>query len=236
MKPNSSSSIGSWIRRSALRDAIEQCPEQFRPRFELGSLLLDRIGDPDGAQQAFESAAAVAANPADQAMAHALLAHLLALHRSHCDAARAQADIALEVQYAMSPAGRQLLCAPTVPVQGAGPDWPTVFDAIGKAMTVGDPTLWTRHIEELLGLLRFIIVQGQGQTFRQWMDKTAIRDRYAPLYHAFVAALDGEDHLLLINPEVRQPAARIHAGLARRLRLYGGDKSSRKPADGRRSA
>jgi hypothetical protein len=149
--------------------------------------------------------------------------------------AQAQADIAHEAGSAISPAGRQLLFALTIPDRDIGPDWPAVFDAVGKAMTVDDPTLWTRHLDDLLGLLCFILAQGQGQAFRLWMDKAGIRDRHAPLYHAFVAALDGEDHLLQISPEVRQPAARIHAGLAQRLRPYGGDKGSRKSEPRRRS-
>jgi hypothetical protein len=44
-------------------------------------------------------------------------------------------------------------------------------------------------------------------------------DRYAPLYHAFVAALEGEDHLLQINPETRQPALHIYAGIVRRIKF-----------------
>jgi hypothetical protein len=122
-----------------------------------------------------------------------------------------------------------------IPGQSGGPDWPAVFEAISSAMSGTDPAIGSTHIEDLQRLLWFILAQGQGQAFRQWMDKAGIRDRYAPLYHAFVAALDGEDHLLSINPEVRQPAARIHAGLARRLHPYGRDKLIRKSERSRRS-
>jgi hypothetical protein len=169
-------------------------------------------------------------------MPAANLAYLHALHGGDDQQARTHATTALADDAGLSPAGRQLLRALPIWNDHADPDWPAMFEPIGQALAMNDPQLWTNHIDDLQRLLWFILAQGQGQTFRQWMDKAGIRDRYAPLYHAFVAALDGEDHLLLINPEVRQPAARIHAGLARRLRLYGGDKSSRKSERSQRSA
>jgi hypothetical protein len=42
------------------------------------------------------------------------------------------------------------------------------------------------------------------------------------------AAVDGEDHLLTINPETRTPAQRIYTGLERMIRLYAPKPSSGK--------
>ena len=104
---------------------------------------------------------------------------------------------------------------------GPQPNWPQLFAQINKAVAADDPTLWTDHFDDLQRLLWFVIAQGKGAEFKQWMESADYRTRYAPLYHAFVAALEGEDHLLLINPETRAPAIPIHAGLARLIKLYG---------------
>jgi hypothetical protein len=41
-----------------------------------------------------------------------------------------------------------------------------------------------------------------------------------------VAALEGEDHLLQINPETRQPAQIIYKGIARRIKLWPSQKKN----------
>ena len=94
--------------------------------------------------------------------------------------------------------------------------------------------MWTCYADDLQRLLWLILAKGQGLFFKQWMDAAQFRDQFAPLYHAFVAALEGEDHLLQINPETRQPALVIYAGIARRIKLYGG--ADGKPARGPKHA
>jgi hypothetical protein len=73
-----------------------------------------------------------------------------------------------------------------------------------------------------------LLAKGKGAGFEKWMELNNYPAQYAPLYHAFVAALEGEDHLLQINPETREPASKIYEGIARRLKLYGTD-ATRKP-------
>jgi len=64
------------------------------------------------------------------------------------------------------------------------------------------------------------IVQGKGAEFVTEMAARQVQTKFAPMYHAFAAAMEGEDYLLRINPETRQASMRIHEGLDRRLRLY----------------
>jgi hypothetical protein len=69
------------------------------------------------------------------------------------------------------------------------------------------------------------VAKGKGAEFKEWMARANYPTQYAPMFHAFVAALEGEDHLLQINPETRQPASKIYSGIARRLALYERDGS-----------
>ena len=82
-------------------------------------------------------------------------------------------------------------------------------EQIGVAIESDDTSLWSDYIDDLQRLLWFIVVRDEGGALRQWMERAQYPMRYAPLYHAVVAAINGEDHLHRINPETRQPAARL---------------------------
>jgi hypothetical protein len=83
-----------------------------------------------------------------------------------------------------------------------------------QAVSYDDKDLWTVHVDDLQRILAYALTRGDGPAVRKWMEDSAFKLKYAPLYHAFCAAMDGEDHLLLINPEVRGATAKIHHGLA----------------------
>ena len=95
-----------------------------------------------------------------------------------------------------------------------------IWTQIDLALASDDNTIWTDNLDDLQRLLWYVIVQGQGDALQKKMENADYEVRFAPLFHAFSAALDGPDHLLLINPETRQPAQRIYDGLARQLKLY----------------
>ena len=205
----------------AYRSAIERQPNNVGANNHLGNLLLDFKGDPRGARKAYEDGLAIAIRPGDKALLHLNLAYLLALHGDDLAGAQDHVAQALLNEGMVSTAGRKLLEALSVSASSPSWDWPRVFAAIGAAVDSDDRALWSEYADDLERLLWHVIAQGKGADFKQWMQSADYPTKYAPLYHAFVAALDGEDHLLQINPETREPAAKIHAGIARRLKLYG---------------
>lgn len=165
-------------------------------------------------------------------MVHSNLAYLFALHGRDPHGARNHASSALTDETSVSPAGRRLLQALHILSDPSAPDWRLIFNSIGDAVASEDPALWTRYEDDLQRLLWFVITKGRGADFKRWMEDAQYQIRYAPLYHAVVAALEGEDHLLQINPETRTPATKIYVGIARLLKLYGtgGSGKSSRPA------
>ena len=188
----------------------------------LGNLLLDSMGDPARALAAYESGLMVHPTSSGQAMLHANCAYVLALHGGDLAGARDHAQQALSDEKSISPAGRHLLGALTCLGESAATRWPRFFEQVRLAVESGDPTLWSAHLDDVQRLIWFVVAQGEGQALCRWMEQAQFPLRYAPLYQATMAAIDGEDVLLRINPETRAAAARIHEGIARRLKLYGG--------------
>jgi len=187
----------------------------------LGNLLLDRTGNPTGAVAAYETGLAIEETPRGRAMLHSKCAYALALYSSELSRALDHAEQALAEGESLSPAGRQLLRALLHLREPPTRRWPGVFEQIGRAVESQDADLWATHLDDLQRLLWLAVAEGQGESLRHWMDQAQYSLRYAPLYHAIIAAIDGEDHLLKINPETRQAAAHIHEGVARQLKLYG---------------
>ena len=217
---------------SAYREAIRWQPTMVNAHNGLGNLLLDFKGDPANARVAYENGLAIATKPGDRAMVHSNLAYLFALHGRDPHGARNHASSALTDETSVSPAGRRLLQALHILSDPSAPDWRLIFNSIGDAVASEDPALWTRYEDDLQRLLWFVITKGRGADFKRWMEDAQYQIRYAPLYHAVVAALEGEDHLLQINPETRTPATKIYVGIARLLKLYGtgGSGKSSRPA------
>jgi tetratricopeptide (TPR) repeat protein len=216
----------------ALRQAIglDMGGASLRAWSNLGSLLVDKRGDLAGALAAFETGVSIAVKIGPEPLLHANYAYALALHAG--DPARATEHVrqALADGTSISTAGRHLLEALPGLADASANRWGHLFDQIGKAVASEDAALWSDYLDDLQRLLSFAIAQGQGEALRGWMEEAQYAVRYAPLYHAVVAAVDGDDHLLKINPETRQPAERIYEGIARRLTLYpgAGTNSSRK--------
>jgi tetratricopeptide (TPR) repeat protein len=205
---------------SAYRDAIKW--DSSVPQFHvaLGNLLLDFTGEISGALAAFQSGLANVRNRKGRVLLHANMAYAIALNDGDRLVARKHAKSALEDETGLSPAGQLLLEALPIWRERADPDWSSVFEHIGQALTSDDPALWTNYSDDLQRILWFVLANGQGDNFKRWMADAQFQNQYAPLYHAFVAALEGEDHLLRINPETRQPAQAIYAGIVRRLKLW----------------
>ena len=186
----------------------------------LGNMLLDRKGDPAGALQAYEMGLLAEPTPDQRAFLHANCAYALALHGGDLPRADTHAQQALVDGTSISAAGRNLLQALSCLNDPRGPHWQRMFEQIGMAVESDDASLWSDYIDDLQRLLWFIVVRGEGSALRLWMERAQYPMRYAPLYHAVMAAIDGEDHLHKINPETRQPAARIFQGIAERLAAY----------------
>jgi len=205
---------------AALRSGISRLPQKAALWNSLGNLLLDAKGDPAAAERAYLEGLSLA--KADELSAlHANCAYVLALHIG--DHLRAQEHIQRALAEDLSDftaAGRELLSALPKSNDADAVEWSAVFSGIGRAVDSGDAGLWTNYLDDLQRLLWFVIAHKRGDRLREWMIAKDYPLRQAPLYHAVVAAIDGEDHLLQINPETRAPASRIFQGIARRLQMY----------------
>ena len=196
------------------------CEQVARALNSLGNLFLEKQGDPSRALAAFEHGVAQNPSPSVKQMLHSNYAYALALHTENLQKALEQASSALADEEGISVSGRDLLKALVTLGEPPATRWESMFEHIGMAVQREDELLWTNYVDDLQRLLWFVLVQNQGNTLRQMMEARQYPMKFAPLYHAFVATLEGEDHLLKINPETRQAAMHIYEGLAQRLRLY----------------
>ena len=155
-----------------------------------------------------------------RAFLHANFAYALTLQGGDPALVRRHVEEAVSDGTSISAAGRELLATLAFLDKGSGPNWPMVYEHVGRAMESGDTLLWSTYLDDVQRVLWFVLSTGEGESLRRWMEKADYQARYAPLYHALVAALEGPDHLLRINPETRQPAARIFAGIERRQKLH----------------
>lgn len=199
---------------AAYRRAIELDEKYAWLWHDIGKLLQDKLGRYEEALQAYQSA--LESQP-DEPSSLSNCAYIHALHLG------TRAEAALCAQKAapqLPPAGQLLLDAllawtdnsPAASAQG--------WQRLNEALTSGDDTLWTHFEDDLLRLLTHAWVRGDGAAVRQWMEAANYPQQFAPLYHAFCAALDGADHLLTINPEVRGVAAHFYNEIARMQALF----------------
>ena len=128
----------------------------------------------------------------------------------------------------LSNPGKTLLAALPFSAEAVGVTALRIWQQIDNAITSKDDSIWADCLDDLQRLLWFVISEGKGSAFKSLMDEALYPTRFAPFYQAVVAAMEGEDHLLLINPETRQPASHLYEGLARRLRLYPAKPSKKK--------
>jgi tetratricopeptide (TPR) repeat protein len=207
---------------SDVQRALALRPNSPRLLNSLGNLLLDEAGNASGALAAFQQGLRLIKGDDNVAVLHCNSAYAAGLHLNDPKLAREHADAALNLQGdGITAAGRFMLSALALADDTDGTTPVPMFEAIHQAVDSGDLALWTKHIDDLQRLLWWIIHHGHGPSLRTWMEGKDYPLRQAPLYHAIVALIEGEDHLLKINPEVRAPAERIYAGIARRLVLYG---------------
>jgi tetratricopeptide (TPR) repeat protein len=212
-----------------LRKAIKQNPQQANLWTSLGNLLLDYRGVPEAAETAYREGILVAEADDDLAILHANSAYVLALHLGNQQRAKEHIQRAMAIGASgLDPAGQALLSALADLSDAGEAGWTAMFSAIDRAVDSGDPTLWTSYLDDLQRLLSYALIHNQGDGLRRWMEIADYPLRQAPLYHALVAAIEGEDHLLTINPETRTPAERIYEGIARRQKLYAGSGRVRK--------
>jgi tetratricopeptide (TPR) repeat protein len=211
----------------AYRSVVGLRPTESAAYVRLGNLLFDFGGNAQGARDVYESGLAAVVEQTRKIDLHANLAYLIALHSETPHDAQSHISMSVAVESPVSSAGQLLLSALSITLLPE-PSWSRFFAALGEAVSSKDDTLWVNYADDLERLLWHILAKGKGTDFKQWMESHNYPAQYAPLYHAFVAALEGEDHLLQINPETREPASKIYAGIARRLKLYGAD-AGRKP-------
>lgn len=208
---------------TSYRRAIELHEKSAIPWNGLGNLLQDQMGKYDDALQVY--LAALESHPEDP-INLANIAYLQALHLD----ARAQAVLSAQQAIPkLSPAGKCLLeslLAWTEPAPAASANG---WQKLHEAVTSDDDSLWSTYQDDLQRLLTHALVKGDGPLVRGWMEDAHYPQKYAPLYHAFCAALDGEDHLLTINPEVRSVAAPLYQGLARMRALFLQHRQAKSP-------
>lgn len=198
---------------AAYRKAISSDPKHVWSHRSLADLLLNDLGEVDQAISVLLHG--LLSNPEDTAL-RVRCAYALALHGLNPEAAQVHVS---QVR-TQSQMGRLLISALPLAHEPIETQCLRIWTQIDLALASDDNSIWTNHLEALQRLLWYVIVQGQGSAFHKKMEDADYEVRFAPLFHAFSAALDGPDHLLQINPETRQPAQRIYDGLARQLKLY----------------
>ncbi|TRW97040.1 tetratricopeptide repeat protein [Candidatus Methylobacter oryzae] len=191
---------------AAYRQAIALDPNDAYSWNGLGNLLQDHLGRYEEAEQAYLHALEVADTKRKKHV-HGLLAMLYWFALDRPDLARYHAEQGrqAEEEY-IAP---MLDASQYLEENQAGP----AFGALDAALASADAKLWRSFLNRLQRLLRFSISQGYGPKFLEFMQAAGYPDRYAPLYWAFLAALEGKDILLNVNPEARRTAERIYQGL-----------------------
>lgn len=202
---------------SAYREAIKLAPRNADLWCNLGSLLLNCTGNSTEALNAYFNGLAVG----DDSLLHANCAYTLALYFGRMGEAQDHAQKALAAtKEGLTIAGQHLLRALPCWIPSADKTLEHVLAHIDLALNSGDPNLWTIYADDLQRLLWYLVRNGHGEALLSRMEAEQYPIKYAPLYHAVAAAVEGEDHLLRINPETRVPAQRLFNGLSRLLKLY----------------
>lgn len=188
----------------------------------LGNLYLDKKANIQKALEAYSQGLLVGK---DEVELHLNYSYALALFENDLVTAGVHAAKALKNKQ-VSPSGRYLLGA--IPRANVTNEmaFEHLWHQVNLAVNCEDSNLWVVYQDDLQRLLWYVIVNNHGTWFKEKMEAAQYPVQFAPLYVAFKAALEGEDVLLQINPETRQPAQRIYDGLAHLLKIY--PKSTRK--------
>ncbi|WP_295447446.1 tetratricopeptide repeat protein [uncultured Thiodictyon sp.] len=192
---------------AAFRQAIVLDPKDALPWNNLGTLLQDELGRHEEAEQAYLRSLELA-EPKKQGYPHGHLAYLYWFHLNRPEDARQHAELGRQVPE--DSIGRLLDAAQHLAEDSPGP----AFAAFDAALAKGDAQLWSTFLLRVQRTLRYAHAKGYGPQFCEWMEAADYPARYAPLYWAFLALLEGEDILRNVSPEVRRTAERIYRGLA----------------------
>ena len=199
---------------AAYRRAIELDDHYVYLWCSIGNLLQDQLGKYEAALRAYSIG--LAANPEDP-MILGNIAYLQALHLN----ARPEAILcAQRALLQLAPAGRNLLESLLAWTEKTPAASANGWEKFHAAVTANDDSLWTAFIDDLQRLLAHVLVKGDGAAVQRWMEHANYPQQFSPLYHAFYAALNGEDHLLTINPEVREMASHLYQGISRMRSLF----------------
>jgi tetratricopeptide (TPR) repeat protein len=189
---------------------------------EIGNLRLDQKAEVRQAIEAYLNGLMIDKN---DTVLNANYAYALALHKNEKVSAQTHAQLALDGDK-FSSAGKYLLNALPKIDETNEITFQRMWRQIDLAVNCEDNTLWTDYLDDLQRLLWYVVVNDKGIWFKQKMEAAQYPVQFSPMYVAFKAALEGEDVLLQINPETRQPAQRIYDGLAHQLKIY--PKSAKK--------
>lgn len=192
----------------------------------LGNLLQDYLGRYEDALAVYQQGLAI--NPQESSLL-ANIAYLCALHLGQSEQAR---NYAKQAESDLSPSGKHLLSSMLAWSDGGVDAASRGWNELHQAVSCEDEALWSEYIDDLQRILAYSLVHEDGEAVRKRMVDEDYPVKYAPLFHAYCAALDGEDHLLSINPEVRGMAEKIYRGLARMVELF---KRKQAPAKKRKS-
>ncbi|MBP6421904.1 MAG: tetratricopeptide repeat protein [Propionivibrio sp.] len=199
---------------AAYRQAIALDAKRIDPLNSLGNLLQDYLGRYEDALSIYQQGLAV--KPQSRSLL-ANSAYLCALHLGHLDQAREYAE---QAEAGLSPAGQHLLKSMLAWSDGGADAAKRGWVDLHQAVACDDPILWIDYPDDLQRILAYAATRGDGPALLDWMAEAEYPLQFAPLFHAYKAALTDEDHLLSINPEVRGEAEKIFHGLARMLALY----------------
>ena len=199
---------------AAYRQAIALDRKRVNPWNRLGNLLQDYLGRYEDSSAAYQQGLLI--DP-QHSILLANSAYLCALHLDQTNQAR---DYAKQAEAGLSPSGKHLLNSMLAWSDGGTDAASRGWAELHQAVSCGDEYLWSDYDDDLQRILAYATVRGDGKAVRKWMSDADYPMQYAPLYHAYCAILDGEDHLLSINPEVRGMAEKIYRGLARMVGLF----------------
>ncbi|MBD9356166.1 tetratricopeptide repeat protein [Methylomonas albis] len=191
---------------SAYRQVIVLDPENPGVWSDIANLLTN-TGRYDKAEQAYQRCIELL-EPELKNYSHGMLAYLYWFNLNRPNDARRHAELGGQVTE--SHLANLLDAARFLVEDKPGP----AFNSIDEALAKGNDDFWLHYGKPIQRVLSYTIAKGYGPKFLEFMQAAGYPDRYAPLYWAFLAALEGQDILLNVNPEVRRTAERIYRGLA----------------------
>lgn len=199
---------------TAYRQAVTLDKTRTETWNSLGNLLQDYLGRDDEALAAYQQG--LAANP----QGHFLQTNLAYLYALHLGQHTLASDYAQQAKSNLSPSGQHLLDSMLAWSDGGADAANRGWSKLHLAISCEDEKLWSNYIDDLQRILAYATARGDGEAVRKHMMAEDYPMQYAPLYHAYCAILDGEDHLLGVNPEVRGMAENIYRGMVRMVKLF----------------